>query len=609
MQDWRFDDLTRSLGKSTSRRGVLKGLLGGVAAAVVGRSARVQDAGAVGETCSSAALAQCYSDAKANRDANMSACSGNAGEGGGGNSGTVIDFTCKILVDRAYFSALAECDLAQCPRGGHCLDDRCCRGSNCCESGVQCPPNTGFGVPMGQPQFCCEVGESCCGDGCCAAGNTCCRHVSPGLPFGLSDPSSSVSCSDLRSDPKNCGRCGHDCGDLSCIDGKCQCPPDTTTCSSWFNRTCCQSNERCAVNPVTFLVTCAPICGPCEVYSPNDPDGPCVPKECDACQECSPSSGQCVASENGTDCGSGLTCCSGTCVSTICDGSKVFDFDSCTCKCPSVSCPDGETQDPVTCVCGNGGGKGGCPPCQTEGDSGCVPDPSVDGLTCGSCGKCNSGTCVPDVQRSCPTCSTCNAGGICDPEPDNTSCGSNEVCCDGVCTAGTSCGPCIAGYQCPPNYHGEQTCCPNGVECCAPGTETSLDSTCGPTDGVCCPVGTTFQCGTECCDAASETCGYTNDGTGHCCPQGDGLADDGTCCSNDQFCIMVDGSTICCPSGQQCAVDPKQTVSMCCDTPYADSDGNCCAANFAYAHCADGSYICCDPNESDAVCCANHGGA
>ncbi len=46
MQDWRFDDLTRSLGRATSRRQVFKGLLGGLAAAFVTRSVDTQKAAA-----------------------------------------------------------------------------------------------------------------------------------------------------------------------------------------------------------------------------------------------------------------------------------------------------------------------------------------------------------------------------------------------------------------------------------------------------------------------------------------------------------------------------------------------------------------------------------
>ena len=48
MHDWRFDDLTRTLGRATSRRQVLKGLLVGVAAALVGRSVDAPTVAAAG---------------------------------------------------------------------------------------------------------------------------------------------------------------------------------------------------------------------------------------------------------------------------------------------------------------------------------------------------------------------------------------------------------------------------------------------------------------------------------------------------------------------------------------------------------------------------------
>jgi hypothetical protein len=50
MEERRFDDLTRMLGQGTSRRTVLKGLLGGLAAALVGRS--IDAPGAAAANCS-----------------------------------------------------------------------------------------------------------------------------------------------------------------------------------------------------------------------------------------------------------------------------------------------------------------------------------------------------------------------------------------------------------------------------------------------------------------------------------------------------------------------------------------------------------------------------
>ena len=258
----------------------------------------------------------------------------------------------------------------------------------------------------------------------------------------------------------------------------------------------------------------------------------------------------------------------------------------------------------------DGGGSGGsCPPCQTGTYPNCVPDSSQDGNNCNACGQCSSGLCVPDLNRSCPTCKQCGAGGVCENQENNTACGSNEVCCGGTCTTGTSCGPCPDGpdgHQCPPDINNEQICC-YGTDnpCCA---DDQGNAMCGATNGVCCTVGTQIQCGPNCCDAATEQCGYHGDvSTGTCCPTGQVVVSDGTCCDEARYCITESG-TICCPSGQQCATDPEQTVSICCDTAYADADGQCCAESFVYAYCADQSYICCTSGDDDA-CCANHGGA
>jgi hypothetical protein len=99
-------------------------------------------------------------------------------------------------------------------------------------------------------------------------------------------------------------------------------------------------------------VECVPKCSPCEVYDPTNSDQPCQPLECDACQECDPTSGQCAPLDDGTSCGSGLSCCGGNCVSETCTGAQTFNVDTCQCECPQVSCPGGGLPDPTTCECG-----------------------------------------------------------------------------------------------------------------------------------------------------------------------------------------------------------------------------------------------------------------
>lgn len=81
----------------------------------------------------------------------------------------------------------------------------------------------------------------------CASGYTTCADAPP--PFnGTEAPEYGVTCADLRTDPKNCGTCGHMCalpagtppnlGTLTCEMGQCGCTPracksgNTTVCGT-----------------------------------------------------------------------------------------------------------------------------------------------------------------------------------------------------------------------------------------------------------------------------------------------------------------------------------------------------------------------------------------
>lgn len=349
MEERRFDDLTRALGAARSRRQVVKGLLGGLIAAVIGQASSPTLVGATGEPCSSAAVTQCYTAAKQKRDETVAGlCSPQFLERSRGNIGKSIDAICTLQVNRWYFGELARCDQAQCQQGGTCINDRCCEGEHCCDPGVQCGGTSAFDPPT----FCCPAGSSCCNDQCCEAGNTCCQHTDVGLPFGLRKPSFSYTCTDLAEDPKNCGACENVCkGDQICQGGTCSCPSGTNACEGPFNVACCAPNEYCQSSAFGG-VECVPRCSPCEVYDPSNTAQPCQPLECDACQECDPESGQCKPSEDGTACGSNLTCCGGQCVSEVCSGAQSFNLATCQCECPQASCPGGGLPDPTTCQCG-----------------------------------------------------------------------------------------------------------------------------------------------------------------------------------------------------------------------------------------------------------------
>ncbi len=434
MQDWRFDDLTRTLGKATSRRGVLKGLLGGIVAVVIaGRQTTTREVAAAGRSCSTTQLQQCYADAKARHNELLAGCSAQPNEPSGSDNqfaqkfGDSLDFLCKTEMDRRYFNALAACDRAQCPDGGMCANGHCCRGENCCNPGVQCPENDGFGPsPWGPPPFCCAEGNSCCHDQCCTPSQTCCTQTQRGfLGFVFSGGSQTYShqCSDLQSDAKNCGACGNDCGDQPCTDGQCGCGE----CAQWDegSKQCVPRSdvERCAGNGYCCQGTCVP---PCENGEAPDP------KTC----QCNICEGQI----DGAACGDNLECCNQQCVSNQCPSPKVFDDQSCTCQCPPTTCPNGELLDPDTCQCVDLCANVTCGECQTcdptSGD--CIP--VADQTACGNGQVCCSGTC----QDTCDTCAglPCSNGDCCANSTDWACC--QDGCCPQVTINGQTGAYCVA---------------------------------------------------------------------------------------------------------------------------------------------------------------------
>ena len=128
MQDWRFDDLTRSLGKATSRRQVFKGLLAGIGATLVDRA--VPRSAVAAMSCSSSQYQTCASDATDKFQASKTVC---AKSGGGGYAVAA----CQAVAVLTYEYEMKHCrrQYGNCPPGSQCVDDRCCRGADCCQSG------------------------------------------------------------------------------------------------------------------------------------------------------------------------------------------------------------------------------------------------------------------------------------------------------------------------------------------------------------------------------------------------------------------------------------------------------------------------------------------
>lgn len=282
------------------------------------------------------------------------------------------------------------------PAPGTCIDGICCQnvcGVECCGSGTTC-------IKSADMDFCCPT-QLACGDQCCSPGSACC-----GLPLG--------GCTDLTSDPSNCGACGNQCpAGQPCQHGICGgCPAGTTFC-------------------------------------PDSPTGPCVNTQTDS-YNCGSCGNQCPQQP----------CIDGKCG---CPGGKV---------CGNVCCGVCQTCDRTTSAVYCRDCDSGPPNCEicTGGD--CVGGPSCYNTCCGKCQLCDgySQTC-----QTCSGCLACQANGSCYALPDGYPGANDGVCL--AAGAGCSCGNDVIvtpqineGYTCcHDSGTGMYTVCPPDQPVCCKG--------------------------------------------------------------------------------------------------------------------------------------------
>ncbi|MBI2390827.1 MAG: hypothetical protein HYV09_14650 [Deltaproteobacteria bacterium] len=280
----------------------------------------------------------------------------------------------------------------------------------------------------------------------------------------------------------------------------------------------------------------------------------------------------CVAKQaNGTACGAGNVCTSGTCYSGVCCASSNCEpYATCgTGTCPTTCSADASCSPGY--YCGSGG------TCIAKRDNGvactagrqCQTGSCVDGVCCssscagqceacdveGSVGSCTTGFLGP-AHGSRPSCSpyVCNWG----------SCVSDCSGSDSYCATGFFCG----GSSCTAKYV-------NGVSCT--GGNQCQSGQC--VDGVCCNATCTASC--SACNLPGTT--------GTCSPVGSGQPIGGRTCG-DYACVSGSCATSCtadtaCRSTHFCssgACVPKKSVSDAC------AGNNQCDTGF----CVDG--FCCD---------------
>jgi hypothetical protein len=157
-----------------------------------------------------------------------------------------------------------------CPSGQSCCDPAtnfCCPnpGESCCNPATKfCCPSQQTPCCSAETNLCCAPGELCCDPGnlCCPAGNICCGGgCCPHQCCG------GDTCTNLETDPLNCGLCTLVCPEpanstSTCVNGKCglACDSGYTQCGN----ACCPSADGCCSGSCTPLNTTSN-CGACGI--------------------------------------------------------------------------------------------------------------------------------------------------------------------------------------------------------------------------------------------------------------------------------------------------------------------------------------------------------
>ena len=562
MDGHRFDDLTRALAAGTSRRRVLKGLLGGAAGAALGSLGLGRGAAAaprpVGATCIRADhCASGLCDQRTRRcvcPPGLAACNGacldpvafrtdpaNCGACGAG---------CPGAANATATCAGGACATVCLPGFKRCAPTGPCLPETVCCVPADCPPPTA-GTCQGTPTCAanaCGFVPAASGTVCRAAGGVCgaaevCDGVSLTCPTDLAAP-----------DNTSCGT-GQICCGGACVSNTttANCGTCGTVCAaSGANTTAVCASGQCALVCNAGFADCdGNVATGCETNTASDV------LNCGACGNACPIPANATA-----------TCANGQCGFT-CNTGFVLDTDG-TCDVPP----------------GSVGGGGGC-------------DENTD---------CQTGVCCANVCQECCAPADCAAGA-----PPNTSptcaagtcgypCATGFHACGGACVSNAD--PLTCGNRCEP--------CPTATPSCVGGVCTAACSTaadCPSPTGVCqtatcaagvCGVGPAAA-GSGCLAVPGNSCSRglcTSSGFCRTAPSlgADPYSDGDSCdtgnpCSRNDFCsggFCVEGELVCltCETAQDCLfpLNPACQVRACnngiCGTASKPNGDACSSLTF-----------------------------
>jgi hypothetical protein len=549
-----FDDLTRRLAASTSRRGVLRAGIGLVAALVGVRANGPAEAAAKrtpGQTC------------RKDDDCASRLC------GPQDTHGRRQCALCATPSDCPQPTTGDACHAATCDANGVC----------------------GLAVNVGAP---CDNGDQCTVDGVCRANGKC-----VGTPLDCDD---GLACTkDLCSSRTGCV---HKLSSGFClIDGVCV--AQNTRHPNNPCQVCTPSKSPTAWSNVSKGKACddATRCNGREVCDGHGTCQPGEPVSCDPCEVCDPATGKCVSNGDPTcsPCAEGAVLCGGQCVrcvggtlrsncacvcprdKTLCRGECVdLDTDSGHCGHCDLPCNGGTCSGGV-CICASGTCRVG----ETCSNGVC----SCCGFDCfdtvdGSPSACVIGGCAQDACFPGEVCAPSRFAATCECGDSGAGCaslhGEPVICVDGTCCAGCPSGEVgvllgeganrVCGCTC-----GGGAGCGNSGSCvdgqCACGGEDACGEDEHCSFDLCCPSDQT-NCGGVCKDTSSDPhfCGACIDcGSGATCSNYACVCSDGaTPCPELEHC--TNGACECGDSGVTCADSPIRGYCHTDQQCYADPD-------------------------------------